>query len=264
MSASTSTPVPQLHYARNAGTAPPQPIRGPSFKASLYLVVGGIFVALFLKYALHSVPEVSTGVHQNMQGSTGRGPQAGTRLSRQMKYPLPGARWSLLAWRQAPATHHRAWRALEAAHPGRICTHSGHFTDGQSRGYPLWDEGKSSRTCDEYKRVLRNSEGTHIADPEKHALSQGGTMIHFGKVEVSRGHAHLYFMVHSVAVHHKPDFTDVVQVVNRLRKAHVQSIIKDFGPGVPLAFALKIALGMTSVCSCGHLGAMTSLLPCRV
>ena len=61
MSASTSTPGPQLHYARNAGTVSPQPIRVPSFKASLYLVVGGIFIALFLKYALHSVPEVSTG-----------------------------------------------------------------------------------------------------------------------------------------------------------------------------------------------------------
>ena len=61
MSANTSTPVPQLHYARNAGTVPPQPPRVPSFKASLYLVLGGIFIALFLKYALHSVPEVSTG-----------------------------------------------------------------------------------------------------------------------------------------------------------------------------------------------------------
>ncbi len=61
MSTNTSTLVPQLHYARNAGTVPPQPPRVPSFKASLYLVLGGIFIALFLKYALHSVPEVSNG-----------------------------------------------------------------------------------------------------------------------------------------------------------------------------------------------------------
>ena len=68
MNASTSTPVPQLQYAQNAGTIAPQPLRVPSFKASLYLVVGGILVALFLKFALHSVPEVSIGDAQGCAG----------------------------------------------------------------------------------------------------------------------------------------------------------------------------------------------------
>ena len=58
MSASNSGPVPQHHFARNAGPQPQQPPRVPSFRVSLSLVAGGIFVALFLKYALHSVPEV--------------------------------------------------------------------------------------------------------------------------------------------------------------------------------------------------------------
>ena len=58
MSASNSGPVPQLHFARNAAPPPPQPPRVPSFRVSLSLVAGGIFIALFLKYALHSVPEV--------------------------------------------------------------------------------------------------------------------------------------------------------------------------------------------------------------
>ena len=68
MNASTSTPVPRLQYAQNAGRVAPQPLRVPSFKASLYLVVGGIFIALFLKYALHSVPEVSSGDAQGCAG----------------------------------------------------------------------------------------------------------------------------------------------------------------------------------------------------
>ena len=58
MSASNSGPVPQLHFARSAAPPPPQPPRVPSFRVSLSLVAGGIFIALFLKYALHSVPEV--------------------------------------------------------------------------------------------------------------------------------------------------------------------------------------------------------------
>ena len=60
MSTTNSGPVPQLHYARTTGSPPPHPPRVPSFRASLYLVAGGIFIALFLKYALHSVPEVRT------------------------------------------------------------------------------------------------------------------------------------------------------------------------------------------------------------
>lgn len=67
MSASTSGVVPQLHYARNPGTPAPQAPRTPSFKASLYLVAGGICIALFLKFALHSVPEVRMQMHMNFK-----------------------------------------------------------------------------------------------------------------------------------------------------------------------------------------------------
>lgn len=35
-----------------------QPLRGPSFKFTLYLVLCSVFLAIFLKFSLHSVPEV--------------------------------------------------------------------------------------------------------------------------------------------------------------------------------------------------------------
>ena len=74
------------------------------------------------------------------------------------------------------------------------------------------------------------------------------------------------------ALHARPDWAHMIppmQVVNRLRKAHVQNIIRDFGPGVQdfeghwHTFDVDLATQHTPVADL-HLSALRRLLPCRV
>ena len=49
----------------------------------------------------------------------------------------------------------------------------------------MWYKGKRSSTQSPLKRYLLTRGKTDVVHPDRYMLLQGGTMIHFGKVEVS-------------------------------------------------------------------------------